>query len=151
MKKCMRGLIKPENGGFPCGIDGLRVLATEAMQSEGYRVINERAKQQQGRLVVRMLNSQEEHRMTRRVQNSHEGTGGGQESSEWQDCARIADKCFVNVFRHLCCFPINTILAMLCHIRPFTTILVILRQFYICHGKIFYAGKNQSCSILHVL
>ena len=67
-----------EIGGFPCSIDGLRLLATdEAIRTPSSQGKGRTAK---GRLVARMPNSQEEHRVTRRVPNSHEGI---HESANW--------------------------------------------------------------------
>ena len=74
MENTERGLILPENGGFPCGINGLQVFVTDAAR---------RTSSGQGRLVARIPNSQEGNRGTRRVSNSHEGSDNGQESDEW--------------------------------------------------------------------
>ena len=71
----------PENGGFPCGINGLQVFVTDAAK----RMSSGRGEGQtaKGRLVARIPNSQERHPVTRRVPNSHEGTDSDQQSAEW--------------------------------------------------------------------
>ena len=121
----------PENGGFPCGINAIRVFVTDVARStpsgQGER---QTAK---GRLVARIPNSQEGHRVTRRVPNSHGGTDNSQKSTEWLRVCLESWQMFCAWFPSFIFWTFNAIFGHLCQFLPPGM------------TKIFYVDKNQLC------
>ena len=85
------------NGGFPCGIDGLRVRVTDAARSttsgqgEGRTAISAPSDQDAYR--------QEGHRMTRRLSNNRESIGSDQQNAEWLRVCPVGWQMFWASFR----------------------------------------------------